>query len=255
MVIKGAAKLAAAMACAVIVGAAAAYVSEQRFGRLVWVSADGTWEDRTAAQPEPIFDPARDDCLPTGNAKYVLLDAPPFVIRFPRNGEEDFVARRPTMLALRSTTRVRDGLELGLMVDGNFAEIDIPRSRLWAVRFCGTACPATNPILVPEDNDVRAYVAPCAWQDREENARLVFGAAFASMQGGDASRAKVLFEFGLRLDPTSPLAWFYNAEADRGVWGEDFDLSELSKRWYRRALEIGLPAELEAIAEARIERN
>lgn len=234
-------KLAAAVVCAAITGAGATYMSDSLSDRLFSASS-GEASASAAAPGLAIFHPDQDDCLPVDGIEYLLLDAAPFVIRFPDHSEGDFVTRRRAMFALRSTTGVNDGIRAELMVDGMPAQVDIPRSKLWAARFCSGFCFSGEP-LTEYKYSIRENVAPCAWQERKDNARLIFGAAFESMRDGDAAASRVLFDYGLRLDPTSSLGWFYYAEA----YGEGFE-----KEWYRRALEIGLPAELELVAMERI---
>ncbi|WP_173422482.1 hypothetical protein [Ensifer adhaerens] len=121
----------------------------------------------------------------------------------------------------------------------------IPRATLWAVRFCRDVCESDPFNSLHSLTSWFDSVAPCARQERIDKAKLIFGAAFAAMQKGKASTAGLLFEHGLALDPTSPLAWFYLAET------REVDVVT-ERSWYKLAIEIGLPPELQSIAEEQL---
>lgn len=191
---------------------------------------------------KPIFNFADAPCVPTDEAHYISVDAPLFSVH---RTSESYSLTRPTVFVLKTVEQSGDQLTAHVYTDGQYATVPIPLKHLWAVRFCHTYCDSeliTSPQALSSWGET---VSPCARQNRETKARLIFGAAFLEIQEGHVDAAARLFEHGLHLDPNSAEAWFYFAEAEAANASPD-------PRLYQIAMEIGLPADLKLLAQERV---
>ncbi len=151
--------------------------------------------------------PNEDNCFNMEKAKYIQLDSYPFLVHFPHTNRPDFITSGIDSFKLRSLSRIDAGYEAEVYSDDNMATIKIPSSTLWAVRLCEDSCRSFQGGNFPSDPyELIEGVSPCAWEARKENARLIFNAAFAAMQNGNAYIAQNLFSYGLSLDPASSKA-------------------------------------------------
>ncbi|MDR7221674.1 hypothetical protein [Aminobacter aminovorans] len=195
------------------------------------------------------FSGSAEQCEVPQNARYIELPPDGGVVVYSdlASGVVSFVTNRSGSFVLQSIEKSGEDLVVEAFVDGAPAWIVVPRSDIWKYKFIPdfhSQPLADHRIMFPLlKSNTMAGTLPCAIPDRREQARSLLERGYDELRTGSDVRAAELLWAGLELDSDNALALYYWAYA--AVRPDNY-LGPYDG--FRQAIELGLPAELDALA-------